>query len=274
MTVCSIHIKDVKEIAKQSKDWFGIDLGDIIYVTLKIKIEQFCKTYKLTSSQNLIEKLNTIPALRDDFLSFIFFDEFELFRDPAFWRSIKESILTQVKTDIQFRVFFPSCHQGAELLSFLILREDLGLADKIQVLFASQHKLLNKVGKGFVYEERKHHLNISNYKRLEGEDNLDKYFVQKMNKLVPEKKLFRNTMYFDYNETEGAFRKSVNLIIYRNKLLNYNSNLQLQITNHLIKKIKLGGYLALGVKEKLIDDNNRELFIVFNKKESLYKKKI
>lgn len=273
MAACNLHIKDIKEISRFSSEMFNIDFSGFAYVTLKIKLEQFCDKYRVTSPILLEEKLNATPALKEDYLSYIYFNEFELFRDPALWRCVKDDILSQIKTDLQYRVFFPSCNQGAELLSFLILREELGLVDKIQVLYSSQHKILDQVQRGFALDDRKHHLNLSNYKRIDGHELEDKYFSREDNILVPNIDLFRNTVYFDFKETEGPFKKSVNLVIYRNKLLNFNRPSQVEVASNLIKNIKPGGYLILGVKERLVNDANRELFPVFNSKESIYKKK-
>lgn len=271
--VSSFKIKEVKEVILFIKEELSIDFTQYAYVSLKIKFEQFCDKYKLEGPYDLIERLGKNLAFRKDFLLFIHLNEFELFRDPALWRSIKEDILRNINTAFKFKVLFPSCYEGGELLSFLILREELGLTDKIEVIYTSKLSFLNQVKEGFVHEERKHLLNLSNYKRIGGNELSDEYFELQINRLIPSDHLFVNTKHIEYSELDGDYSKRVNLIIYRNKLLNFNKNLQVEVVDNLIRSLKTGGFLVLGVKEKLVNEANRELFTVFNLRESVYKKK-
>ena len=91
--------------------------------------------------------------------------------------------------------------------------------------------------------------------------------------MTPSKHLFANTKYVEYDELKNTFEEKVNLIIYRNKLLNFSKSLQVTVIGNLINSLKTGGFLVFGVKEKLVNDENRELFTIFNVKESIYKKK-
>ena len=270
---CSLRIKEVKEISVLVSEKYNIDINSFTYVSLKIKIEQFCVDYKISSASALIEKLKISTNLLNELVAFIFINEFELFRDPALWRSIRDEVLSTFTRDIQYKVWFPSCFEGGELISFLILRDELKLTNRIKVIYTTPLEELNRVKEGFVYEERKHNINLSNYKRIEGHELPEKYFVKQANIIKPLEELFENTVHEEFCEArDGAYKKNVNLIVYRNKLLNFNRKQQVDIVDNLIDSLKTGGFLALGVKEVLVDDANREKFIIFNKKESLYKK--
>ncbi len=269
----SLKIKDVKKIIEFINEIYNFDLSDFTYVSIKIKMEQFIDKYKITSVDDLFNKVKKISSLRNEFIKFLLVDSFELFRDPALWRIVKEEVLHNFSRDIMYKVWIPSCFQGAELLSFLILREELGMADKIQVFYSSPFKVLSDVKGGFNYEERKHGLSLSNYKRIDGHNLDEKYFTKVQNVMIPLNSLFNNTIQYEYNEIEQPFSKAVNMILYRNILLRYNKKKQADVAQNLIKSLKSRGFLILGVKESLVDDANRELFTIFNLKESIYKKK-
>jgi len=270
---CNFKIKEIRELSILINKHYKIDISDFTYVILKIKFEQFCNLNKISSATHLIEKIESSVSVFKELVVFLFANEFELFRDPALWRSLKQEVLNTFTRDIQYRVLIPSSFGGADLISFLILREELSLTDKIQVIYTSPIEILNKVKDGFLLEERKHNLNLSNYKRIDGDVLKDSFFKKELNMLYPVEHLFKNTVYAVFSEIQdGRFHKNVNLILYRNKLISYNRKLQIEVINNLINSLKTGGFLALGVKERLIDDANREKFIIFNKKESLYKK--
>ena len=271
---CSFRIKELKEVYELINEQYSLNLDEFTYVSLKIKIEQFCDKHLITSTSTLIDRLLANEMFRKEFLLYIFMGAFELFRDPALWRALKDDVLKTFTRDIQYRVWIPSCIDGSDLLSFLILREELSLTNKIQVTYTVPFGFFNRINEGFVYEERKHNLNLSNYKRIDGRELPEKYLIRRQNSLIPSLDLFKNTMQKEFSEIKGeAYYKNVNLIIYRNKLLNYKKNLQLQVTKGLIDSLKTGAFLTLGIKERLEDDKNRALFTIFNKKESIYKKK-
>ncbi len=268
----NLKIKDVKEIIEFVNEYYKYDLSNYTYVSIKIKMEQFLDKYKINSADDLIKKVRNNTDLKNEFIKYLLVDSFELFRDPALWRIVKEEILRNFSRDIVYKVWIPSCFEGAELLSFLILREELKMVDKIQVFYSTPFKELAEAKNGFVYEERKHGLNLSNFKRIDGHDLDDKYLNRVQNLMVPSSSLFKNTIRYEFDEVEQPFLKTVNLILYRNILLRYNKNKQVEVVENLIKSLKPRGFLILGVKESLVDDANRELFTIFNLKESIYKK--
>jgi chemotaxis protein methyltransferase CheR len=271
MPICNLYIKDIKEISKLLGNFMGMDLSNLNNVIFKIKLQQFCKKRGLINCNILKDRIVNKEELRTELFSYLYSDGFELFRDPAFWRIFKEEIIKKANVSLPYRIFFPSCHRGAELVSFLILREEMGLVDKIQVYYSHQHKLLDRTKLGFSYDERKHQQNLSNYKRVNGEELPKKYLINRADKLIPRTDLFKNTILVNYKETDAVFNKKMNGIIYRNKLLNYSRNVQKEIINNFSQMIKNGGFLAIGIKEKLVGRANGELFTVFNEKEQIYK---
>ena len=274
MKICDFKIVEVKKIVQLFDDLFKIDLSDFTYVNLKIKLQQFCKEVKINSFDTFLKKIRENENFRKNLLETISFDSYELFRDPAVWRVIKENIILESKQKTNYRVFFPSCHQGSELVSFLILRDELALTKEIEVIYTSSLDLLNKVKEGFVNDKRKQDLNLSNYKRIAGKDLTKEYFVKEQNKLNPITQLFENTNYYNFDEKKTAFLKSVNLIIYRNKLINYNQSTKKTVINNLLKSLKTNGYLVIGIKEVINSNLENNNLICFDKKENIYIKKL
>ncbi|MBN2669645.1 MAG: hypothetical protein JXR60_10500 [Bacteroidales bacterium] len=269
-----LKIKDVKDIIAFVDEHFHFDFSGFTYVSFKIKLEQYFQKFQISNLNNLFSRLESSVLAEQEFLTFVMNNEVELFRDPAFWRIIKEEVLKKNNLDIGYRVCIPSCYQGAELISFLIIRDVLGLTQQVNVIYTAQLDLLNLVNKGFEYDERKHNLNLSNFKRIDGLDLPEKYLERKNNRIFATSQLFENTTFQKFDETNELLLRKCHLIIYRNRLLNYNKQYQVKVMNNLIGSLKPAGYIALGVKEIMVDDNNREQFQVINKKESIYKKRI
>ena len=270
MASCSIKILDLKKLSHLLID--SIDLTDFTYINLKIKIEHFCEDSKLPSFDALIKLIRTDPITKESFLRFMLFDTFELFRDPSLWRFVKDELLKNIKNKSTYRVLFPSCYQASELVSFLILRDELNLTNNIQVIYTNPLDMFSAVQSSSVcYRKRNYELNLSNYKRIDGKDLSEAYFKIENKSFKPMSFLFENTKYYNYNEQKDVFSKKSDIIFYRNKLLNINPPLQKILTQNLISSLKTGGFFIIGIKEKLKADATEGLSM-FNDKENIYKR--
>jgi len=274
MEVCNFRIIEIKKISQLLSDLLNFDLSDFTYVNLKIKLEQFCKEASVTSFDLFLKKIKENTAFRKDFLEAIFFDSYELFRDPAMWRIVKKNIISSVKQNTNYRVLFPSCYRGSELVSFLILREELALTKEIEVFYTSPLDSLNQVKNGFLNDKRKQDLNMSNYKRIAGKEIEQSYFIENNNRYIPVSRLFENTVYYSFDERQNPFIKKANLIIYRNKLINYNPSVKEKIIENLVKTLKTGSYLITGIKENLQYALETNKLAFFDEKEKIYIKKL
>ena len=270
MIFCNLKILSIKKIVQVIQEIVGLDLKNYIYVSLKIKMELFCDKFKIDSFDILINKITNDKSFLNNFLRFIYNGSFELFRDPSLWRFVKKEILEKHKSKLHYRVFFPSSYQGADLFSFLILRQELNLVQEIEVIYATPLEILDQAQNGYVFEKRIHELNLSNYKRVETNGLIDQYFIKELNILKPIPDLFKNTQYHNFNETEQVFNKKADVIFYRNRLLDFNKNLQQIVIENLFNSLKPGGLFILGVKERL----KKTGLVVFEEKESIYKKEI
>ena len=274
MSVCNFKILEVKKVSQLFNDFLNIDLSDFIYVNLKIKLQQFCNDVNISSFDSFLKQIREKEIFRKKVLEAVFFDSYELFRDPAVWRVIKEKIILEAKQKTNYRVLFPSCYQGSELISFLILRDELALTKEIEVIYTSSLDMLNQVKEGFLYDKRKQDLNLSNYKRIAGKEFKKIYFEKKQNRLLPVSQLFENTSYYNFDETQVPFFKSINLIIYRNKLINYNSPIKKIIINNLLKNLKTTGSLIIGIKEDIANIIENSKLDFFDEKEKIYRKSL
>lgn len=272
--VCNLKIKEVKAISLYIKQLFNVDLSTHVFVSLKIKLDQFCSQHVIFDAQTLIDRLKNSHLLQKELICQVYLNEFELFRDPSLWRFMKENILKNITTTSMYKVWFPSSGEGAELISFLILRDELKLTSKIQVIYSTELKTLDKAKEGYVYDIRKHQLNQSNYKRIEGKELTESYFFKHLNKMSPNSSLFVNTVYDNFNEVNTGYKKKLNMIVYRNKLLVMNNSTKCDVIQNLTESLIPGGFLILGIKESFADAANKDNYSIFSQQERVYKKKI
>lgn len=170
----------------------------------------------------------------------------EMFRDPAFWRSLKKLLSTK---DKQIRIWIPELTNCYELYSLLIFLDAIGCDASVTVNSSSQ-KVIDEVKTyqiPFITDE----LNRSNFERVEivnksydeyveiGEDtNQSSLRYGMLNNVT-----FRNRWFM--NELPEKY----DLIIMRNILLAYNKPLHERAVAMLVGSLDSKGLLALGIKE-------------------------
>src|SRR6201999_3534961 len=76
--------------------------------------------------ENLLHEPEMLPRL----LNYLTVQVSELFRDPSYFRAIRETVLPHLRTYPSLKVWIAGCSSGEELYSFVILFREEGLEDR------------------------------------------------------------------------------------------------------------------------------------------------
>jgi chemotaxis protein methyltransferase CheR len=116
-------------------------------------------------------------------------------------------------------------------------------------------------------------LNVNNFKRLELQSKYED-FIDKDGRLVSQSFIMNNVVVsYNWFLTEPVQPNSISLILYRNSMLYVSKSLQERIFATIYNGLIPGGYLALGVKERIPELFNDKFEIVDNQ-EGIYRRKI
>lgn len=188
----------------------------------------------------------------------------EMFRDPAFWRSIKKLIADKNG----LKVWFPILTNGYELYSFLVVVKQLGLNNVDIVVNCESEFQIKNIQKRFI-PNKNDEVNRSNFERLESSDKYDDFVVEIENGFELKKELFSGVTFKNgwyMNDTDKSAK--YDLILFRNHLTDYGYALHEKAIRFVCDRLNKGGLLALGIKESLLikDLNISEV----NVNESIY----
>ena len=80
----------------------------------------------------LIKKLTENPAFIDEFLDELTVNVTEMFRDPGFWRVMRDEIIPGILLNHkQFKIWHAGCSSGEEVLSMTILLKEMGIHEDV-----------------------------------------------------------------------------------------------------------------------------------------------
>ncbi|TLX77148.1 hypothetical protein E9993_05555 [Labilibacter sediminis] len=261
-------IHDIREITPVLSDKFKIDFSNYAFSFLRRRFAHIFNVLNVKSTKDFIEKIKS-GELTEDFSYHFPVPDTEMFRDPSFWRYLRLKILPGLEED-KFSFWFPQLVSCEELFSLLVILKEEGVIDKAKVYCnVSSAKKLEEIKSG-ITDSKKIELNKQNFKRLELNHHFEDYFINEDGKVFIDKSLMTNVEFLKGNFFNEVPNTTVSFVIFRNRMIYYNAKLQVNAEEILAKYIHKGGYMAIGIKER-ISQANQSLFDEYEISEKIYK---
>lgn len=221
----------------------------------------------------LIKKLTDQPNYINQFLDELTVNVTEMFRDPSFWRVMRQEIIPGILLNHkQFKIWHAGCSSGEEVLSMTILLKEMGILDDVTIIATDLDPSILDKAKMATYPSKNMELNEKNYIRFEGKGALKDYFTQENGKAVFQRELYKNVTFRKQDLVVGDVFNKFDLILCRNVMIYFNQTLQNEVLKKFHESLFKYGYLAIGSKESLIWCEVANRFLVANNEEKVYKK--
>ncbi len=196
----------------------------------------------------------------------------EMFRDPEFFKALREKIIPLLETYPRVNIWHAGCATGEEVYSMAIMLEEEGIADKCKI-FATDFngQTLDKARTGiFALEKMK--LYTENYYRAGGKSSFSDYYDAHDNNIKMVERLTKNVTFARHNlATDNVFGQ-FNLILCRNVLIYFGRQLQDRVFSLFHDSMAPLGYLCLGSHESIDYSKSRQQFKTIIERSKIYRK--
>ncbi|MEQ9438350.1 MAG: protein-glutamate O-methyltransferase CheR [Cyclobacteriaceae bacterium] len=272
-TSVEVEIADLRKITEIVKVKYGYDFSDYAMSSFRRRIQRIVEMFHFNSVSEIVNKLETDNSFLDAFLAEITVNVTEMFRDPAFWREVRDHIIPNILLNHEtFSIWHAGCSSGEEVLSMCILLKEMDILDRVNIIATDIDKpILAKAKKGQV-PIKNMELNEKNYIRFQGQGSLKDYYEEKNGMAVLDPALLQGISYRNFDLVQGAVFNKFDLILCRNVMIYFNQNLQNRVLKKLHESLFKYSYLAVGSKESLIWCEIANKFIIVNNEEKIYKK--
>jgi chemotaxis protein methyltransferase CheR len=268
-----IDIADLRRLTDLIKQKYNYDFKDYAMSSFKRRIKRLLDIYKFKSVDKLISVLDTNTDFFEEFISEITVNVTEMFRDPLFWKILKDQIFPNILLQHEhINIWHAGCSSGEEVYSMTITLQELGILEKVKIVASDLDTAIIKRAQSGSYSMKSMDLNRKNYQRYGGTGSLDSYFREVGNEAIMDKYLMQNVSFRRHDLVQGAVFSKFDLILCRNVMIYFNQSLQNTVLNKLHESLFKYGYLAIGSKESLIWCEIANKFIVVNNEEKIYKK--
>jgi chemotaxis protein methyltransferase CheR len=249
------------------------DFRHYVRASVRRRIATGLSALRVPTLAQLSARVLADPRVFAQLLRYMTIQVSDLFRDPSYWRALREHVIPHLATYPFLRVWIAGCGAGEEAYSMAILLAEAGLLERSQ-LYATDVAVagLVEAASGSYGLERARTFS-DNYFKAGGKASLSDYYVTTTAQasFVPE--LRRRILFSDHSlATDTAFAE-MQLISCRNVFIYFDRNLQDRALGVLDDALCPLGFLGLGQKETLLFSAHAAKFESVVAEEKIYRKR-
>jgi chemotaxis protein methyltransferase CheR len=251
---------------------YGYDFRNYSQASLKRRIRSFASQSNHSSISAMIASLLHDASFGAKLIYGLSVTVSEMFRDPEFFRTLREQVIPYLKTYPFVRIWHAGCATGEEVYSLAVVLKEEDFYDRTTI-FATDfnEQALDKARQGiYPLEPMKEY--TQNYQRSGGTETFSKYYRTGYDAAILDTGLKKNITFANHNLVSDGVFSEVHLVLCRNVLIYFDKTLQNRVLGLFHDSLVHGGVLALGSKETLQFSQVADAFKPMSGKWKIYQK--
>ena len=243
-TEIELLLNDVLEL-------YGYDFNLYSKASLLRRINRLYSLDKFTSFGNFRNKIITDKDYFKRFIEEITVNVTEMFRDPYFYKTIRDELLPQLATKPFIRIWHAGCSTGEEVYSMAILLQEANLLKKSLIYATDINPDVLEKAKSGIFPLSQLRQYSENYILSAGRQDFSSYYSADYGSAKFNESLSERMIFSTHNlVSDGSFNE-FHLIMCRNVFIYFDKDLQQRVFNLFDASLEKLGYLAMGSKETL-----------------------
>ena len=219
--------------------------------------------------ESLLHDPTTLPQL----LGYLTVQVSEMFRDPGYFRALREKVLPHLKTYPSLKVWIAGCSHGEEVYSLAILFREEGLAERTLFYATDINPEALRAAEAGVYPLDRVRKFTENHQKSGARSSLSDYYTADYGRAVFDKTLRSRVVFSDHSLVTDAVFGEMHLISCRNVLIYFDRPLQDRAIGLFRDSLARKGFLGLGSKESLRFSEHAGAFADFVREEKIYQRR-
>ncbi|MDQ6814046.1 MAG: protein-glutamate O-methyltransferase CheR [Bacteroidota bacterium] len=251
---------------------YGYDFTNYSRASMHRRISRFIDDAGVSSIKDLTVSLTTDKTVFDFFLQRITVNVTEMFRDPQFYKIIREKVLPVIASYPTIKIWHAGCSSGEEVFSIAILLHEAKLLNRSKIYATDINpNNIEKAKKAILpLEVMKEY--VGNYLNAGGESDFASYYTAMYDNAIIRKDLRENIVFSQHNLVTDQVFNEFQLILCRNVMIYFNRQLQNKVINLFYSSLSTFGFLALGIKESLLFSDIKNKFEVISNPEKIFRR--
>lgn len=251
METLVISDEQVEVLLADLLEQYGYDFTGYSRASLKRRITRLYSLDKALSFAEFRYRINNDSVYFKRFVEQITVNVTEMFRDPGFFKCLRDVVLPKLGTYPFIRIWLAGCSTGEEAYSISIVLKELNLLHKSLIYATDLNPIvLEKAAQSmFAMSQMKQY--SENYILSGGTRDFSSYYTANYSLAKFDDELKSKIIFSTHNLVSDHSFNEFQLILCRNVLIYFDKDLQNNVLNLFDESLEELGYLALGTKETL-----------------------
>jgi chemotaxis protein methyltransferase CheR len=253
---------------------YHYDFRNYAQASIKRRLKQAREQLGFRSFSAIQESLLHDPAMLGRLLGYLTVQVSEMFRDPSYFRAIREKVVPHLRTYPSVKVWIAGCSSGEELYSFVILFREEGLEQRTLFYATDINQDALSNAEAGIYALDRIKLFTENHRQSGGKSSLSDYYSAAYGKASFDKSLRKRVVFSDHSLVTDAVFGEMHLVSCRNVLIYFDRELQDRALGLFKDSLARKGFLGLGSKESIRFSKHAASFTDCVRDEKIYQKSV
>jgi chemotaxis protein methyltransferase CheR len=241
--------------------------------SVRRRVAQALPALECRSLSALQDRVLHDPSAFPTLLQFLTVQVSDLFRDPIYFRVLRDQIVPVLRTYPSLKVWIAGCSTGEEVYSFAILLREEGLLEKSLLYATDINPEALRAAEAGVYPLERMKVFTANHRSSGAPVSLSSYYTARYDFAVFDRSLRKNVVFSDHSLATDSSFAEVQLISCRNVLIYFERPLQDRTVALFRDSLSFRGFLGLGMKETLRFSRHETDFDTFSPEARWYRRR-
>ena len=219
--------------------------------SMRRRIETALAAFGLPTITALLDRVIHDPSAFSAILPRLTTQVSEMFRDPGYWRALRDHVVPELATYPFIRVWVAGCGAGEEAYSMAVLLHEEGLLERSQIYATDIDTASLEEASAGIYEIDRLRAFSENYFAAGFRRSLSDYYTTAYGLASMAPALRKRILFSDHSLATDAAFAEVQLVSCRNVLIYFERPLQDRAIGLFAESLGPRGFLGLGSHESL-----------------------
>jgi len=230
---------------------YGYDFRDYAEASIRRRLNRWLSESPFANFSEAQSQILRERQLFEALLAGITVNVTEMFRDPLFFKAVREQVVPFLKTYPFVKIWHAGCATGEEAYSLAILLHEEGLAGRFRMYATDINEhVLQQAAEGVlsIADMQRY---TRNYQRSGGTRSFADYYTARYDRAILAAELRRDIVFAPHNLAVDAEFGEMHLVLCRNVMIYFKATLKERCLRLFDDSLLPGGFLCLGMKESL-----------------------
>jgi chemotaxis protein methyltransferase CheR len=240
--------------------------------SMRRRIERAMEQFDCVTVSQLQDKVLHDPRVFAQMLQYFTVQVSEMFRDPAYFRTVRERVVPVLRTYPSVKIWVAGCSSGEEVWSLAVLLREEGMLDRSLIYATDINPEALRIAESGIYPLERLADFSRNYREAGGLYSLSDYYTSDLQSARFDPALRRQIVFADHSLATDSVFSEVHFISCRNVLIYFDRALQDRATQLFYDALVHRGFLGLGSRETLGFSSVAEHFTELAPRERIYQR--